>query len=75
MKKHTKEKQENMKITEYKHIVKMQVESMKEIDFYYQNIRKKNHDFLNHCITTTRMFNDQKEEVKDYIQSIIKYYQ
>ena len=73
--KYYKVQTDNKKIKENKSVLKMQIEEMKSIDLYYQEIRRKTHDFQNHCIVTLTIFNEGKDDVKDYIQSMIESYQ
>ena len=48
----------------------MQIEDMKSIDEYYQTMRRKNHDFKNHCLVVLNMLENHDEKVKDYLLSM-----
>ncbi len=68
------DQRKNRELKQDKLITEVQIEQMKSIDQYYQEIRRKNHDFQNHCLITNAMFNKHDKNVNQYIQSMIRHY-
>lgn len=58
----------------YEQTIKLQVEEMKDIDEYYKQIRKENHDFENHCLIISSLFQENHKSIKKYIYSILDEY-
>ncbi len=58
-----------------KKIYNLQIIQMKYIDDYYKNIRKRNHDFQNHCAVLSKIFEERSDYAKEYIESMLSYYQ
>lgn len=42
----------------YEQTIKLQIEEMKDIDEYYKQIRKDNHDFENHCLIISTLLKE-----------------
>lgn len=61
---------ESIKNKAQQEILNMQIEDMKSIDEYYQTMRRKNHDFKNHCLVVLNMLENHDEKVKDYLLSM-----
>ena len=61
---------ESIKNKAQQEILNMQIEDMKSIDQYYKTIRRKNHDFKNHCLVVLNMLENHDEKVKDYLLSM-----
>ena len=61
---------ESIKNKAQQEILNMQIEDMKSIDEYYQTMRRKNHDFKNHCLVVLNMLENHDERVKDYLLSM-----
>ena len=61
---------ESIKNKAQQEILNMQIEDMKSIDEYYQTMRRKNHDFKNHCLVVLNMLENHEEKVKDYLLSM-----
>lgn len=70
-----KKQRESIINREIKEITKLQIDQMKSIDQNYRKIRKRNHDFKNHCLIIKEMFDTNNQEVKQYIESVKKVYQ
>ncbi len=68
------DQRKNRKLRQDKLITEVQIEQMKSIDQYYQEIRRKNHDFKNHSLVILEMFYQNDKNVKKYIKSLSKMY-
>lgn len=52
-------------------IINEQQENLRHIDESYQKIRKRNHDFKNHILIISQLFENHDNNVKKYIQDYI----
>lgn len=56
------------------YILNMQMEELKNIDDHYKKIRKRNHDWMNHYLVLSQLFENNDEKVIDYVDELIRKY-
>ncbi|WP_296876082.1 hypothetical protein [Thomasclavelia sp.] len=56
------------------YILNMQMQELKHIDDHYKKIRKRNHDWMNHYLVLSQLFENNDEKIINYVDELIKKY-
>lgn len=67
---------EYMNNKQRKEIIKVQMESLEQIDQSYRKLRKQNHDFQNYCLILLKLLEDHEiQKAIEYIDMLINHYE